>query len=83
MIEESKGHCRKIMEVFGDWNVLLWPFPIYRLKEENIILENELARIRSERGKNEFCGALQILEITLTREALGAMLQGLQTPVLS
>ena len=31
--EEQKSHCTKIMEVFGDWNILLWPLPIYNLKE--------------------------------------------------
>ena len=42
--EESKSHCTKIMEVFGDWNILLWPFPIYRLREENTILEKEFVQ---------------------------------------
>ena len=42
--EASKSHCTKIMEVFGSWNILLWPFPIYKLKTENTIMEKELAQ---------------------------------------
>ena len=41
--EAKKGLCTKLSEVFGSWNVLLWPFPIYLLQKKNTYIEKELA----------------------------------------